>query len=202
MSREPLAVYGDELWAKAFGAAWRGKANYFGDEIVRVYNRHTVHVNISKFQLVSAINQRPFDIAACGGFVLTDERECLHELFSADEVVVYRDPDELADPIDDLPLDSRGHFSQLPADWGNPERDLSQRQFFEVLELCTDKLPAAQGRAFMMREWLELSVEEICKELGVTSTNLYVLLHRARLRLRECMELNWFGQQQPARAPR
>lgn len=115
---------------------------------------------------------------------------------------VGTDPDELADPIDDLPLDSRGHFSQLPSDWGNPERDLSQRQFFEVLELCADKLPAAQGRAFMMREWLELSVEEICKELGVTSTNLYVLLHRARLRLRECMELNWFGQQQPARAPR
>ena len=113
---------------------------------------------------------------------------------------VGTDPDELADPIDDLPLDSRGHFSQLPAEWGNPERDLSQRQFFEVLELCADKLPAAQGRAFMMREWLELSVEEICKELGVTSTNLYVLLHRARLRLRECMELNWFGQQQPARA--
>ena len=45
-------------------------------------------------------------------------------------------------------------------------------------------------------------MEEICKELGVTSTNLYVLLHRARLRLREYMELNWFGQQQPARAPR
>ena len=68
-------------------------------------------------------------------------------------VAVNITPDELADPIDDLPLDSRGHFSQLPADWGNPERDLSQRQFFEVLELCTDKLPAAQGRAFMMREF-------------------------------------------------
>jgi RNA polymerase sigma-70 factor (ECF subfamily) len=46
----------------------------------------------------------------------------------------------------------------------------------------------------MMREWLELSADDICKELGVSSTNLYVLLHRARLRLRECLELNWFGQ--------
>lgn len=43
-----------------------------------------------------------------------------------------------------------------------------------------------------MREWLELSVEDICKELGMTQTNLYVQLHRARFRLRECLEINWF----------
>jgi RNA polymerase sigma-70 factor (TIGR02943 family) len=107
------------------------------------------------------------------------------------------DPDELADPLDDLPLNSHGHFASLPADWGNPEQELRQRQFIEVLELCADQLPAAQGRAFMMREWLELSADEICKELGVSSTNLYVLLHRARLRLRACLELNWFGQGSP-----
>lgn len=107
------------------------------------------------------------------------------------------DPDELADPLDDLPMNDRGHFSSTPSDWGNPEQDLRQRQFVEVLEMCTDKLPAAQGRAFMMREWLELSADDICKELGVSSTNLYVLLHRARLRLRECLELNWFGQATP-----
>ena len=104
------------------------------------------------------------------------------------------DPDDQADPLDDLNLDARGHFASLPSESGNPGRDLGQHQFFEVLELCADKLPAAQGRAFMMREWLELSVEEICKELGVSTTNLYVLLHRARLRLRECLDLNWFGR--------
>lgn len=76
------------------------------------------------------------------------------------------------DPLDDLPLNDRGHFASLPADWGNPEQELSQRQFIEILELCTDKLPAAQGRAFMMREWLELPAEDICKELAVSTTNL------------------------------
>lgn len=106
-------------------------------------------------------------------------------------------PDELADPLDDLALNDKGHFASVPADWGNPERELSQRQFVEILELCADKLPAAQGRAFMMREWLELSSDDICKELGVSTTNLYVLLHRARLRLRECLELNWFGHAAP-----
>ena len=85
-----------------------------------------------------------------------------------------------------------GHFSEAPADWGNPEQQTQSRQFFEVLEACADKLPATQGRLFLMREWLELSSEEICKELNLTPTNLYVQLHRARLRLRECLEMNWF----------
>jgi RNA polymerase sigma-70 factor (ECF subfamily) len=45
----------------------------------------------------------------------------------------------------------------------------------------------------MMREWLELETEEICKELSISSSNAWVLLYRARLRLRECLDLNWFG---------
>jgi RNA polymerase sigma-70 factor (ECF subfamily) len=82
----------------------------------------------------------------------------------------------------------------MPSEWGNPEQDTSQRQFFAVLEACTSQLPALQGRLFLMREWLELSSEEICKELQLTPTNLYVQLHRARLRLRECLEQRWFAK--------
>lgn len=72
---------------------------------------------------------------------------------------------------------------------------MRSQQFFRILEACTDKLPAGLGRVFLMREWLELSTEEICKELNLSATHLYVQLHRARLRLRECLELNWFGKQ-------
>ena len=102
-------------------------------------------------------------------------------------------------------LDLRGvepfrpaHFAERPADWGNPEQDLDNRQFMSILEACTEKLPPAQGRLFLMREWLEMGSEEICKELSLTPTNLYVQLHRARLRLRECLELNWFGNRSAA----
>lgn len=97
------------------------------------------------------------------------------------------------DPLEIMAFDSTGHFAEPPAEWGNPEQTASSRQFFEVLEACADRLPAVQGRLFLMREWLELSSEEICKELNLTPTNLYVQLHRARLRLRECLELNWFS---------
>lgn len=104
------------------------------------------------------------------------------------------DDDSDADPMDYLGFKADGHFSEAPAEWGNPEQQLNSRQFFEVLDACATQLPATQGRLFLMREWLELSSEEICKELALTPTNLYVQLHRARLRLRECLELNWFAK--------
>ena len=104
------------------------------------------------------------------------------------------DPDDEAD-LDEQLFNASGHWREAPPDWGDPEHHLGQRQFFEVLEICVEHLPATQGRVFMMREWLELSTDEICKELAITSTNLWVLLHRARLRLRECLQQRWFARQ-------
>ncbi len=102
--------------------------------------------------------------------------------------------DEGEDPLDYLGFKADGHYVEPPADWGDPEQQTSSRQFFEVLEACVNQLPAVQGRLFLMREWLELGSEEVCKELGLTATNFYVQMHRARLRLRECLELNWYGK--------
>lgn len=99
-----------------------------------------------------------------------------------------------ADPLEYLGFKADGHFAQMPAEWGNPVQQIRNRQFLEIMDACINKLPVTQGRLFLMREWLELSSEEVCKELNLTSTNLYVQLHRARLRLRECLELNWFGK--------
>lgn len=109
------------------------------------------------------------------------------------EVFLPDDTDGGGDELDALTFQANGHFATPPADWSGPESTLVSRQFFEVLEACVQKLPPAMGRIFLMREWLELSSEEICKEMDVTPTNLYVQLHRARLRLRECLQLNWFG---------
>lgn len=86
-----------------------------------------------------------------------------------------------------------GHKLDPPREWGNPESALSQSQFFEVLQACVERLPANMGRIFMMREWLEYETDQICKELDITSTNCFVMLHRARMRLRECLEMDWFA---------
>ncbi|MET0519809.1 MAG: sigma-70 family RNA polymerase sigma factor [Burkholderiaceae bacterium] len=99
-----------------------------------------------------------------------------------------------ADVDDELFL-ADGHWRDAPKDWGDPEHCLRQLDFMRVLDACVEHLPGLQGRLFMMREWLELDSEEICKELTISSTNLWVMLHRARLRLRECLQLNWFDAQ-------
>jgi RNA polymerase sigma-70 factor (ECF subfamily) len=99
-----------------------------------------------------------------------------------------------SESIEDELFASDGHWRDQPQDWGDPEKSLGQVEFFRVLEACAEKLPGQQGRLFMMREWLELETDEICKHLSITPTNLWVMLHRARLRLRECLQLNWFGQ--------
>jgi RNA polymerase sigma-70 factor (ECF subfamily) len=95
--------------------------------------------------------------------------------------------------LDDLLFAADGHWREPQHDWGNPEDVLRQVDFMKVLEACVEKLPGQQGRLFMMREWLELESDEICKELAITPTNLWVMLHRARLRLRECLQMGWFN---------
>ena len=67
--------------------------------------------------------------------------------------------DDASDPMDYVAYKADGHFQETPADWGNPEQEISSRQFFEVLEACASQLPAVQARLFLMREWLELSSE-------------------------------------------
>jgi RNA polymerase sigma-70 factor (ECF subfamily) len=97
-----------------------------------------------------------------------------------------------ADTLDAL-FAKNGHYHAAHSDWGNPDRVLEQREFFDILQACVDRLPARTGRIFLMREWLGLETEEICQELEITKTHASVMLYRARMRLRECLELNWFG---------
>ncbi len=85
-----------------------------------------------------------------------------------------------------------GHWRDPPPCWQQPERALEQSQFFDTLQACVDRLPAKLARAFMMREWLEREVDEICDELGITANHCGVLLFRARVQLRECLQQRWF----------
>jgi len=85
-----------------------------------------------------------------------------------------------------------GHFAEAPHDWANPERSLEQRRFFEALERCLQSLPQKTARAFTMRELMGLETEEICKELRISTSNCWVMLYRARMSLRACLEQTWF----------
>lgn len=87
-----------------------------------------------------------------------------------------------------------GHWREFPAQWGNPDAALENSRFWTAFEECARRLPARTARVFMMREIMDMPTEEICKALDITATNCWVMLHRARLTLRECLELQWFGK--------
>jgi len=74
---------------------------------------------------------------------------------------------------------------------GDPQDHLVRRQFVQHLERSLRSLPEKQGRAFVMRECLDVDADEVCRELGVTANNLSVMLHRARQRLRDSLQPLW-----------
>ena len=93
-------------------------------------------------------------------------------------------------------FDSKGFWQsdERPVAWANPEESLREGQFWRVFEACLENLPGNQARVFMMREFVELDSHEICATVGITVSNLNVMLHRARIRLRECLENRWFAE--------
>lgn len=101
--------------------------------------------------------------------------------------------DEAALDDFDALFSENGHFVDPPAVWANPEQALSQAEFFEVLQRCLEGLPQVTARVFTLREVMGVSTDEICAEFGITSSNCWVLIYRARMSLRECLEKRWFA---------
>jgi RNA polymerase sigma-70 factor (ECF subfamily) len=88
-----------------------------------------------------------------------------------------------------------GPWRTAPSAWGDPDAALEQRQFWQAFIDCVGALPPAQAQAFSLCELDGLKGEEACKAMRIAATNLWVMLHRARLRLRQCLESNWFGRE-------
>jgi RNA polymerase sigma-70 factor, ECF subfamily len=106
----------------------------------------------------------------------------------ADTVALGEDGEGYADSFN-----AKGKWIEPPADWGKPDAALESSQFWRVYQECCQRMSRRDALVFSMREVMGLSSEEICKEIGITTTNLHVILFRARLSLRSCMSKNWFG---------
>ena len=91
-------------------------------------------------------------------------------------------------------FDKRGHWSPKPqACAGDPCQLAEDREFWDTLQNCLGALPAALAHTFILRELEEQDSEDVCQTLGIAPANLWTRLHRARLRLRDCLEHNWFA---------
>ena len=83
-----------------------------------------------------------------------------------------------------------------PTEWhSTPEQLVEQTDFWKVFNECLSPLPARTASVFTLREVDGLKSEEICELLNISANNLWVILHRARLHLRNCLEVNWFKRE-------
>jgi len=176
-----LAQYGDALYRYAYYrvydsavaedlvqetllAAWRAHEDFRGESAERTWL-----TGILKHKIIDYLRRA--------------HREVALEDLAAD-----------ADAVDRLfARDDQDHWRVEPAPWDNPDGALESTQFWAILRDCLAALPAQQAAAFAATEIEGLSVADFCKDSDISTTNLYVTLHRARLRLRECLEQNWFG---------
>ncbi|GAB3259465.1 sigma-70 family RNA polymerase sigma factor [Chitinimonas naiadis] len=124
-----------------------------------------------------------------------------HKLIDAQRKLC-RDPLQLDERLDeegsvsdfDSLFDKTGHWgSDGPRPWTHPDAALEQQDFWRVYEACAERMPKRTALVFAMRESLGYEIEEICQNLEITATNCSVLLYRARMSLRLCLEKNWFG---------
>ncbi|MDQ6992221.1 MAG: sigma-70 family RNA polymerase sigma factor [Mariprofundus sp.] len=105
--------------------------------------------------------------------------------------------DEISrDPSSDW-FGSDGRWHESPKAWGSsPESLCENDNFHMILHRCMAKLPDVQRQVFTQRELSGDSSDAICKDLDISSSNLHVLMHRARLSLRACLNHHWFGKRE------
>lgn len=99
-----------------------------------------------------------------------------------------------ADGIETL-FNAKGAWRIRPEHWSeNPGRVHETKEFIDHFYKCLADLPERNADAFVYREIDGLSTEEICEILGISSNNCWVMLYRARMLLRRCLELAGFGR--------
>ena len=103
-----------------------------------------------------------------------------------DDVEPYADVEEF--------FDQDGGWKTKPNEWmADPATVFEGKEFWEIFSGCLSVLPSRLHDAFSLRELEGLDSPEVCKVLNISATNLWVILHRARIQLRDCLEAEWFN---------
>jgi RNA polymerase sigma-70 factor (ECF subfamily) len=168
LSKLRRAEIADEVVQDTLMAALEGQATFRGDSALRTWLTGILKHKIVDWQ----------------------RREARDPLRGRATYYVGMDGD-FEDSTDTL-FDSSGGWVTPPSTWASPEQCLENDRFRELLDSCLTALPPATARAFYLREVEGLSTEEICEQLGISESNCWVMLHRARLSLRRSLEERWF----------
>ena len=158
----------EDLVQETFLAALKARPNFQGRSTVRTWL-----IAILKHKIVDHIRKK----------VREQTSDKVEAIFDA-----------AANDSGDAGFNGRGHWNNPPGKWAvNPTKLYEQKEFIDIFYHCLGELPQRQAKAFMMREIDGLSTDEICKALGISATNSWVLLYRARMLLRQCLEIKWLN---------
>jgi RNA polymerase sigma-70 factor (TIGR02943 family) len=158
-------AWADDVVAETMLAALEKPENFHGKSSL-----NTWLVGILKFKIIDCLRAQSRETSSS---MSSDEDG------SAEDFWIARDTQLAQQAQETQPLD-------------RPDVSLQSSEFLAVVDVCLQKMPDKMGRVFVLREWMEYSTDEICAELSLTPSNVWVLLHRARLRLREHLQQTWF----------
>jgi len=171
LSRVKDPSIAEDLVQETFLAALKARQNFQGRSTARTWM-----IAILKHKIVDYIRKKVREPAS-------DKVESLSDAAAIDSV--------------DGSFARDGEWKDRPAEWAiNPGKIYEQKEFFDVLYHCLAELPGRLAEAFMLREMDGLSTAEVCKVLDITATNSWVMLYRARMSLRRCLENKWLGAEQ------
>ncbi len=104
---------------------------------------------------------------------------------------INMEPEDLGKTIEAF-FNRKDRWQVFPVPWNpNPKEAHEFKELLEIFYKCLSELPERLGKVFSYREMDGLATDEICNIMGVTTTNLSVMLYRARMLLRRCIDLNW-----------
>ena len=152
-----------DLLQETFLAAWRNVDNYNAEASVKTW-------------LISILKNKIIDHYRKSSKRVKDE---LLEMNSSENIF----------------FDSEDHWAKgyYPKDWNvDYNTPLESKEFYKILKACKSKLKTIQDQVFTMKYMDDVESEEICKVLKLSASNYWVLIHRAKVQLRACLEVNWF----------
>jgi RNA polymerase sigma-70 factor, ECF subfamily len=138
---------------------------------------------VSKNSFAGASTERTWLIAILKHKLVDKIRKSIHE----------RPLAELRSEDDADLFDKNGKWTVRVSKWqADPHETMESDEFQKVLASCLSKLPPRMAQVFWLHEAESMNSKQLCKELEISPTNVWTLLHRARLRLQRCLSLNWF----------
>jgi len=162
----------EDLVQETFFSAIKAKENFKGTS-----SEKTWLTAILKNKIID--HYRKKNVLKETGSYLADTEQNFHNAFFSDEE------------------DNFGHWTKeaAPRDWkiSGADNILNNKEFFKILQYCIEKMPSKLVPVFLAKFIDEEEAEMICKEFNITTSNYWVIIHRAKVLMRSCLERNWFS---------